>query len=60
MAPAKTLTDMARIVRNDYVNAALTVVLMTLVAALVVLGARAALRYYRAPMSLPEAPLASA
>ena len=60
LAPAQSLADMARIVRNDYVNAGLTVVLMTLVLALVVLGARAALRHYRSPESLPEVPLASA
>jgi carbon starvation protein len=60
MAPAKTLADMERIVRNDYVNAALTVVLMSLVVALVTLGTRAALRYYRSPMPLPEVPLANA
>jgi carbon starvation protein len=60
LAPAKTLEDMQRIVRNDWINASLTAVLMTLVVALVLLGARAALRYYRAPAPLGEAPLASA
>jgi len=59
MAPAKTVADMERIVRNDYVNATLTVVLMSLVLTLAVLGARAALRYYRSPLPMPEVPLAS-
>ncbi|MEO8160264.1 MAG: carbon starvation CstA family protein [Arenimonas sp.] len=59
LAPAKSLADMERIVRNDYVNAGLTVVLMSLVVALVVLGARAALRYYRLPLPM-EVPLAAA
>jgi carbon starvation protein len=58
MAPAKSLADMERIVRNDYVNATLTIVLMSLVVALVVLGARAALRHYRSPMPM-EVPLAT-
>jgi len=48
LAPAKSLEDMARIVRNDWINASMTAILMTLVVALVLLGARAALRYYRA------------
>jgi carbon starvation protein len=59
LAPAKSLADMERIVRNDLVNASLTVVLMTLVVALVLLGARAALRHYRSNDSLPEVPLAA-
>ena len=46
--------------RNDYVNATLTVVLMALVVALVVLGTRAALRHYRSPEPIGEVPLASA
>jgi len=54
MAPAKSLADMERIVRNDWINASLTAILMALVVALVVLGARAALRYYRAPAPAPE------
>jgi carbon starvation protein len=49
LAPAKSLADMQRIVRNDWINASLTAVLMALVAALVVLGTRAALRHYRSP-----------
>jgi len=59
LAPAKSLADMERIVRNDWINASLTGVLMLLVVALVVLGARAALRYYRMPEPMPEAPLAA-
>jgi carbon starvation protein len=60
LPPAKSLADMGRIVRNDWINASLTAVLMALVVALVVLGARAALRYYRAPEPLPEDSYASA
>ena len=59
LAPAKSLADMERIVRNDMVNAGLTVVLMLLVVSLVLLGARAALRHYRSRDSLPEVPLAA-
>jgi carbon starvation protein len=59
LAPAKSLADMERIVRNDWINTTLTVILMTLVVALVVLGARAALRYYRSPDPAPEVPLAA-
>jgi carbon starvation protein len=59
LAPAKSLPDMERIVRNDWINAGMTAVLMTLVVALVLLGARAALRHYRSPDRLPEVPLAA-
>ncbi len=59
LAPAKSLADMERIVRNDMVNAALTAVLMGLVIALVLLGARAALRHHRSSDPLPEVPLAA-
>lgn len=59
LAPAKSLPDMERIVRNDWINASMTAVLMLLVVALVVLGARAALRYYRSPEPMKEAPLAA-
>lgn len=44
LAPAKSLEEMERVIRNDYVNATLTVVLMSLVIALIVLGLRAALK----------------
>jgi carbon starvation protein len=60
MAPAKSLSDMGRIVRNDWINASLTAVLMALVVALVVLGARAALRYYRMAAPMTEDSYASA
>jgi carbon starvation protein len=59
LAPAKSLPDMERIVRNDWINAGMTAILMTLVVALVLLGARAALRHYRSPDRLPEVPLAA-
>jgi carbon starvation protein len=59
LPPAKSLADMERIVRNDWINASMTAILMALVVALVVLGARAALRYYRTPDPMPEAPLAA-
>jgi carbon starvation protein len=59
IAPAKSLADMERIVRNDWINASMTAILMALVVALVLLGARAALRYHRAPGPLPEVPLAA-
>jgi carbon starvation protein len=49
LAPAKTLEEMARVVRNDNIDAALTVVLMALVVALVTLGTRAALKARRVP-----------
>jgi carbon starvation protein len=58
LAPAKSLADMERIVRNDFVNATLTAVLMCLVVTLVLLGVRAALRWSRAPMPM-EVPLAT-
>jgi carbon starvation protein len=60
LAPAKTLEDMSRIVRNDWINATLTVILMTLVVSLVLLGARAALRHYRTPGPVSEDSYASA
>ncbi|MFT3806837.1 carbon starvation CstA family protein [Arenimonas sp.] len=49
LAPAKTMDEMHQVLRNDYVNATLTVILMALVISLVVLGLRAALKAYRAP-----------
>jgi carbon starvation protein len=59
LAPAKSLADMQRIVRNDWINSTMTAILMVLVVALVVLGARAALRHRRSAGPLPEAPLAA-
>jgi len=44
LAPAKSLAEMQRVLRNDTVDAALTVALMALVVTMVVLGTRAALR----------------
>ena len=49
LAPAKSLEEMQRVLRNDYVDAALTVLLMALVVAVVTLGLRAALRARQAP-----------
>jgi carbon starvation protein len=59
LAPAKSLQDMERIVRNDWINASMTAILMALVVALVVLGARAARRHSRSPDPVPETPLAA-
>jgi carbon starvation protein len=59
LPPAKSLEDMERIVRNDWINASMTAILMALVVALVVLGARAAMRHRRSPDPLPEVPLAA-
>jgi carbon starvation protein len=59
LAPAKSLQDMERIVRNDWINASMTAILMALVVALVVLGARAARRHYHSPDPVPETPLAA-
>jgi len=42
LAPAKTLDEMRRIVRNDYVDAALALVFMLLVVAMIGFGLRAA------------------
>jgi carbon starvation protein len=61
LAPAKSLEEMARVVRNDYIDAALTVLLMALVVALVTLGTRAALRAWRAPeVTVRETPYVAA
>ena len=60
-APAKSLAEMERVVRNDYVNATLTVVLMTLVVALLALGLRAALRARReSSATIKETPYVAA
>jgi carbon starvation protein len=47
LAPAKTLDDMQRVIRNDQVNAALTALLMALVLAMIGFGLRAAWRAWR-------------
>jgi carbon starvation protein len=61
LAPAKSLADMQRVVQNDYVNATLTIVLMTLVVSLVGLGLRAALKARRsAAVSTQETPYVAA
>ena len=61
MAPAKTLDEMHRVIRNDYVNASLTLALMLLVVALVVLGIRAAMKARRSPaISSQETPYVAA
>ena len=49
LAPAKTMDEMHQVLRNDYVNATLTVILMVLVISLVILGLRAALKAWRSP-----------
>lgn len=48
LAPARSLADMERVVRYDYVNAGLTVVLMSLVVAMVFFGMRAAIKGWHA------------
>ncbi len=61
LAPAKSLADMQRIVQNDYVNSAMTVLLMGLVLSLVFLGLRAGLKGWRnADVSTQEAPYVAA
>jgi carbon starvation protein len=49
LAPAKSLEEMSRVIRNDYIDATLTVLLMALVVSLVTLGLRAALKARRTP-----------
>jgi carbon starvation protein len=49
------------VIRNDYVNASLTLALMLLVVALVVLGIRAAMKARRSPaISSQETPYVAA
>ena len=61
LAPAKNIADMSRIVQNDYVNSALTVLLMGLVVALIALGTRAAFRGWRdGNVSTQESPYVAA
>jgi carbon starvation protein len=59
LPPAKSLEDMQHIVRNDWINASMTAILMLLVVALVLLGARAARRHYRSEPPVREVPLAA-
>jgi carbon starvation protein len=59
LPPAKSLEDMQHIVRNDWINASMTAILMVLVVALVLLGARAARRHYRSEPPVREVPLAA-
>jgi carbon starvation protein len=47
LAPAKTLDEMHRIVFNDYVNASLALIFMSIVVIVVVFGIRAALKARR-------------
>jgi len=57
LAPAKTLDEMRRIVRNDTVDAALALIFMLLVIAIIGLGLRAALAARKATMpTVREAP----
>jgi hypothetical protein len=52
---------MSRIVQNDYVNSALTVLLMGLVVALIALGTRAAFKGWRdSHVSTQESPYVAA
>jgi carbon starvation protein len=61
LAPAKSLEEMARVVRNDHIDAALTVLLMALVVALVALGTKAALKAWRhGDVSTRETPYVAA
>lgn len=61
LAPAKSIEEMHRIVQNDYVNSALTVVLMALVVSLVFLGLRAALKARKSQsVTAQEAPYVAA
>jgi len=57
LAPAKTLDEMRRIVRNDTVDAALALIFMLLVIAIIGLGLRATLAARKATMpTAREAP----
>ncbi|MBN8226636.1 carbon starvation protein A [Corallococcus macrosporus] len=49
IAPAKSVEEMEAIIRNDYLDAALTVFFMVVVIATVLFGVRAALRARRSP-----------
>jgi carbon starvation protein len=48
LAPAKSLADMQRVVQNDFVDASLALLFMTVVVLTLLLGARAALKARRA------------
>jgi carbon starvation protein len=61
LAPAKSIEEMARIVRNDQIDAALTVLLMALVVTLVTLGTKAAIRAWKhGEVSTRETPYVAA
>ena len=61
LAPAKSLAEMHQVLRNDYVNATLTVILMALVVSLLVLGLRAALKARKSRgITAQEAPYVAA
>ncbi|WP_159991874.1 carbon starvation CstA family protein [Pelistega ratti] len=49
LAPAKTLEEMSRIVLNDYVNAGLTVLFLSVVAIVGIYGVRVALKARQSP-----------
>ncbi|MFP2898103.1 carbon starvation CstA family protein [Corallococcus sp. 4LFB] len=51
IAPAKSVEEMEAIIRNDYLDAALTVFFMVVVVATVLFGVRAALRAWRSPVA---------
>ncbi len=58
LAPAKNLDEMQRIVINDYVNASLTLVFMSLVVSVIFFGIRAALIAHRSPVpTAKESPM---
>jgi len=50
LAPAKSLADMQRVVRNDYVDASLALLFMAVVVIVLLLGLRAALQARRSAM----------
>lgn len=51
IAPAKSVEEMEAIIRNDYLDAALTVFFMVVVVATVLFGVRAALQAWRSPVA---------
>jgi carbon starvation protein len=61
LAPAKSLAEMSRVVLNDRIDAALTVLLMALVVTLVALGTKAAIRAWKhGDVSTRETPYVAA
>jgi carbon starvation protein len=54
LAPAKSLDEMQRVVFNDYVNASLTLVFMSLVVSVIFFGIRAALIAQRSPLATAQ------